>query len=80
MVHVISVTPADSGWSVHASGSHDEMTFLSGAKAERAARRLGDKIAAAGEGAEIRIYLRDGALAGRFVCPPSETSMFVADL
>jgi hypothetical protein len=43
--------------------------FVSGAKAEDAALRLGTSLANAGEPAEIQVYLRGGALAGRFICP-----------
>ena len=39
------------------------------AKAEDAALRLGSRLAEAGDATEIRIYLRDGTLAGRFLCP-----------
>lgn len=68
MVHVISVNAAEGGWSVRSSTADNEMMFLSGAKAEFAARRLGEKLAAEGQAAEICIFLRDGTLAGRFVC------------
>ena len=69
MTHVISVMPADRGWMVR-SEAFESMAFLSGAKAEAAARRLGVKLADEGEAAEIQIFLRDGSLAGRFVCTP----------
>ncbi|CAN5268628.1 hypothetical protein BH11PSE2_BH11PSE2_05730 [soil metagenome] len=78
MVHIVSVTAAAGGWSVRASSADNEMLFLSGAKAEGAARRLGEKLAAGGEAAEIQIYLRDGALAGRFVCAPVERARIFA--
>ena len=42
--------------------------FASGAKAEDAARFLGARLADAGRQTEIRVYLRGGHLAGRFVC------------
>ncbi|HET9161744.1 MAG TPA: hypothetical protein VFN88_14125 [Caulobacteraceae bacterium] len=70
MVHIISVQAAEGGWSVTSSGADNEMMFLSGAKAEFAARRLGENLAADGQTAEIRIFLRDGAQAGRFICAP----------
>lgn len=69
MHHQIKVTPAADGWSVQASGFDNEMLFHSGANAETAARKLAAKVAAAGETAEILIYLRGGELAGRFLCP-----------
>ena len=40
MVHVINVTPAQGGWTVNAEPFANEMAFLSGAKAEAAARSL----------------------------------------
>jgi hypothetical protein len=70
MVHVISVQAAVGGWSVRSSAADNEMMFLSGAKAEASARKLGAKLAAEGHTAEIRIFLRDGAMAAKFVCAP----------
>jgi hypothetical protein len=67
MTRIISVQPFGDGWSVRADAFDSEMMFLSGAKAEAAARRLADKLARGGERAEIRIFLRDGQLAGSFV-------------
>jgi hypothetical protein len=66
---MISVTPAGDGWTVSAEPFDNEMLFFSGAKAESAARRMGRTIAKGGETAEISIFLRDGSLAARFVCP-----------
>lgn len=71
MVHVVSVIPVSGGWAVSARALAAPTVFFSGAKAEAAARRLGETIARRGETAEIRIYLRDGSLAGRFVCAPA---------
>ncbi len=70
MLDVISVTPAATGWSVQARGMESAMMFLSGAKAEAAARKLGLTAASRGVAAEVRIFLRDGSLAGRIVCSP----------
>jgi hypothetical protein len=78
MVHVISVQAAVGGWSVRSSAVDNEMMFLSGAKAEQAARRLGETLAADGQTAEIRIFLRDGSQAARFVCAPSEAGLALA--
>ena len=69
MTRIISVQPFGDGWSVRSDAFDSEMMFLSGAKAEAAARRLADKLTKAGESAEIRIFLRDGQLAGRVVRP-----------
>lgn len=69
MNRIISVQPFGDGWSVRSDAFDSEMMFLSGAKAEAAARRLADKLTRGGESAEIRIFLRDGQLAGRVVRP-----------
>lgn len=63
---VICVKPVGEGWAVEADAFDSAMMFLSGAKAEAAARRLAGTLARHGAPAEIRIFLRDGALAGRF--------------
>lgn len=68
MVHIISVKPAVVGWSVQTDEALNEQMFLSGAKAEGAARSLAGKLAEQGEASEIQIFLRDGELGGRFVC------------
>jgi hypothetical protein len=65
MNRIISVQPLGDGWSVRSDAVDSEMMFLSGAKAEAAARRLADKLVNGGENAEIVIFLRDGQLAGR---------------
>ena len=67
MNRIISVQPFGDGWSVRSDAFDSEMMFLSGAKAEAAARRLAGKLARGGETAEVHIYLRDGQLAGSFV-------------
>jgi hypothetical protein len=46
--------------------------FLSGAKAEDAAMRLGTRLAQSGQTTEIVVYLRGGALGGRFICQAGE--------
>jgi hypothetical protein len=71
MTRVISVMPADRGWMVSSEAFDNPMVFLSGAKAEQAARRLGAKLAGDGQRAEVHIFLRDGSLAGQVVCAPS---------
>ena len=68
MIRLISVSPVGDGWTVRIEPFDNEMIFLSGAKAESAARRMGRTIAKGGETADIRIFLRDGSLAARFVC------------
>jgi len=71
MVQVITVVPTQGGWTVQHDLADNPMMFRSGAKAEAAARDLGDAIAQKGRAAEIHIYLRDGSLGGRFVCAPA---------
>ena len=69
MTQLISVQPIGEGWSMRSDAFDSEMMFLSGAKAEAAARRLAETLARNGQSAEIRIFLRDGRLAGRVVRP-----------
>jgi hypothetical protein len=75
MNRLISVKPVGDGWSVQSDAFDSEMMFLSGAKAEAAARLLAGTLAKSGESAEIRIFLRDGALAGRFAVPAQSMAM-----
>ena len=67
---VISVQPSADGWIVGGDGLQETMTFATGSQAEAAGRQLLEELAQQGEAAELCIYLRDGSLAGRFVCPP----------
>jgi hypothetical protein len=69
MVRVIVVEPFAHGWAVRQPAIDNSQLFASGAKAEDAALRLGARLADAGQPTEIQVYLRDGALAGRFLCP-----------
>jgi hypothetical protein len=71
MVQAITVAPSADGWSVRSEAFDSEMFFRSGAAAEAAACRLGARMAQTGAPVEIQIYLRDGALGGRYVCDPS---------
>ncbi len=66
MRHVIDVSPTPSGWAVTADAV-EVLVFSQGGPAERSARRLADALVQAGQAAEIRIHLRDGSLAGRYV-------------
>ncbi len=65
---VIRVQPLAGGWVVRPSDRAQAEVYASGARAEDAALRLGARLAQAGQTSEIQVYLRDGALAGRFVC------------
>jgi hypothetical protein len=69
MTRIITVQPMGDGWSLRSDAFDSEMMFLSGAKAEAAARRLAATLAKSGQNSEIRIFLRDGRLAGRVVKP-----------
>jgi hypothetical protein len=71
----ISVVPLGSGWAVRSSSFENEMLFAAGAKAEAAARDLAHRYAARGQSAEVAIFLRDGALAGRFLHPAAAGRM-----
>jgi len=68
----VSVVPAAEGWAVRSDAIDNEMIFKSGARAEAAARRVAQALAAAGQAVKLHIHLRDGALAARFVVPPPE--------
>jgi hypothetical protein len=67
-VDLIIVKPALGGWQVACDARGHRQCFASGATAEAAARQLGGAIARGGQTAEIHIFLRDGSLAGRFLC------------
>jgi hypothetical protein len=75
MIRTISVQPVGDGWSVVSDAFDSDMMFLSGAKAESAARRMAAAMAKTGEASEIRIFLRDGQLAGRFLTPAHPMAM-----
>jgi hypothetical protein len=66
MVQVIKVEPLGKAWALRQGAAEIPLVFQSGARAEDAAHALGERLAAEGRPAEIRIYLRDGALAGAF--------------
>jgi hypothetical protein len=66
----IRVAPRGDEWLVHADGLADAIVFPAGGKAEAAGRALAERMARQGRTAELRIYLRDGSLAGAFVYPP----------
>ena len=70
MALLISVAPVGAQWAVRSEISSVDQLFDSGGRAEAAARRLADQFAEAGHHAEVEVYLRDGALAGRHVHRP----------
>lgn len=65
MTYAITISPVEPGWVVRGESLDTEMQFLSGAKAETAARDLARRMADEGLPAEIIITLRDGSLAQR---------------
>jgi len=64
------VTPIAKGWTIKCTARKAGESFRSGAAAEAAAHSLGAEIAKAGDTAVIEIFLRDGALGGRYVHTP----------
>lgn len=69
-METILVEPFSDGWAVRTETVANEMVFLSGADAEDAARALAYRLAAAGEPVRLRLTLRGGTAAARFVCLP----------
>jgi hypothetical protein len=65
----IAVTALPDGWKLSIDGVENDMVFHSGRDAERAARRIADRLARTGVWSEIRLHLRDGSLAARFLSP-----------
>lgn len=78
MALLISVAPSEAGWSVQSDILAEAEFHASGARAESAARALAARTAEAGRGAEVRIFLRDGALAGRFLHPAALDTALLA--
>ena len=62
MDHVITVAAIEGGWNVRSNLFDNEMLFLSGGRAEHAARQLAERTEWLGFSTEVRIYLKDGAL------------------
>ena len=67
---MIRITAAQDGWRVEGDTLEQGMMFLSGAEAEQAARALAQRYSAVGRPTEIEVFLRNGALAGRYVSVP----------
>lgn len=74
----IVVAPAGDNWTVRSSVLDKDLVFPQGGRAESAARDLAARYAAKGLSAEVKVYLRDGALAGRFVHPAPPPSLIMA--
>jgi hypothetical protein len=70
MPTMISVAPEGAGWAVRCPALFDNpMICRSGARAETVARALAERLTRAGVDCLLELRLRDGAMAGRFVCP-----------
>ena len=78
MALLISVLPIGDGWTVRSDKLDNDLIFKAGARAEAAARALAQRLAAAGADAEVRIFLRDGALAGAFSHPAQRDDLALA--
>jgi len=65
MTHLIVVVPSEDGWIVRSSSLGADIGFRSGAQAEAMGRQVAQRFAMDGDAAELRIFLRDGSLAGR---------------
>ncbi len=78
MTQVITVAPTERGWLVQRDMA-DPWRFERAAQAEWSARKLGEALAEGGQAAEIHVYLRDGALAGTFLCLPASSLEATSD-
>jgi hypothetical protein len=76
----IAVTALPDGWKLTVDNIGNDMVFRSGREAERAARKLADRLARAGVWSEIRVHLKDGTLAARFLSPGRSPSPPQSDL
>jgi hypothetical protein len=71
MQNLVSVRPDGACWLVESDVAGYPRSFQSGARAEEAAIQHAEDRAANGAPTEVRLFLRDGSLAGRFlVCSP----------
>ena len=70
----IAVTALADGWKLTVDDVDNDMIFRSGRDAEHAARRLAERLARAGFWSEIRLHLKDGSLAARFLSPADPSS------
>ena len=68
---VLCVEALPFGWAVRTEAATGDMLFHTGAAAEAAARRLAERLASAGVPAKLKVRLRDGTVAGRFIVPPA---------
>ena len=73
------VAPVGEEWLVRASGLADDSLYARGGAAEAAARDLASRSAREGRSAELKIYLRDGSLAGAFHYPSRQGALADAE-
>jgi len=78
-MHTVRVAPADAWWAVQCDVIGNDMIFKSGARAELAAKRLALALAEAGELTKLEVHGRDGAVVGKFVCPPVDPQRRTGD-
>jgi len=71
---LISVTPANDGWAIRSELLDGSLYFNKGGQAEATARDLAERAANTGRSAEVRVFLRDGALAGRHLHPARQAA------
>jgi hypothetical protein len=69
MALLISVAPVGEDWAIQSDALPEDLVFRSGGRAETAARDLARRRAADGQAAEVRIFVRGGALAGVLTYP-----------
>lgn len=69
-MRTIVVEPSGCGWVVIVPGLVNQMFFAGGRGAETVARDLATRLAGVGEGVEVEIRIRGGAVAGRYFCFP----------
>lgn len=79
-MRVIAVTALPDGWKLTIDNVSNDMVFRSGREAERAARRLADRLARAGIWSEIQLYLKYGSLAARLLSPAREAHIRSASI
>ncbi|HCW49365.1 hypothetical protein ACLBV5_14540 [Brevundimonas sp. M1A4_2e] len=68
-MRTVFVEPFGDVWSVRVDDTQPQL-FARGREAENVAKRIAERLAAAGDQVELHLSLRNGQLAARFVCLP----------
>ncbi len=68
-MRTVVVEPFGDVWSVRVEDTEPQL-FARGREAENSAKGIAERLAAAGDQVELHLSLRNGQLAGRFVCLP----------